>query len=86
MISKVNVKIQLNSSKLFVFIEEYRIGRTTFIINNFWLLIIFEALYLFKVCPNFGILFYHFNSQYFWKWTNAIPMKFFGQAATASKL
>ena len=26
------------------------------------------------------------NSQYFWKWTNANPMKFFGQAATASKL
>ena len=26
------------------------------------------------------------NSQYFWKWTNANPMKIFGQAATASKL
>ena len=26
------------------------------------------------------------NSQYFWKWTNANPMKNFGQAATASKL
>ena len=26
------------------------------------------------------------NSQYFWKWTNANPIKFFGQAATASKL
>ena len=26
------------------------------------------------------------NSQYFWKWTNANPMKFFSRAATASKL
>ena len=26
------------------------------------------------------------NSQYFWKWTNANPMKIFGRAATASKL
>ena len=25
------------------------------------------------------------NSQYFWKWTNANPMKILGQAATASK-
>ena len=26
------------------------------------------------------------NSQYFWQWTNANPMKIFRQAATASKL
>ena len=26
------------------------------------------------------------NSQYFWKWTNANPIKIFGRAATASKL
>ena len=26
------------------------------------------------------------NSQYFWKWTHANPMKFFRQAATVSKL
>ena len=26
------------------------------------------------------------NSQYFWKWTNANPMKIFNRAATASKL
>ena len=27
----------------------------------------------------------YINSQYFWKWTNANPMKIFGQAATASE-
>ena len=27
-----------------------------------------------------------FNSQYFWKWTNANPMKIFGRAATASSI
>ena len=29
---------------------------------------------------------YSLNSQYFWKWTNANPMKIIGQDATASKL
>ena len=28
----------------------------------------------------------YFNSQYFWKWTNANPMEMFSRAATASKL
>ena len=28
----------------------------------------------------------YFNSQYFWKWTNANPMNIIGQDATASKL
>ena len=28
----------------------------------------------------------HINSQYFWNWTNANPMKNFSRAATASKL
>ena len=26
------------------------------------------------------------NNQYFWKWTNANPMKIFSRAATTSKL
>ena len=37
-----------------------------------------------QVC---NLIFWQFiNSQYFWKWTNANPMKFFGRAATASNL
>ena len=41
---------------------------------------------------NFGVTLYSpaffedINSQYFWKWTSANPMKIFGRAATASKL
>ena len=37
---------------------------------------------------NFSLFIYWtwLNSQYFWKWTNANPMKIFSRSATASKL
>ena len=49
---------------------------------------IFPFLYQIFVVVMFSYFVIRFilNSQYFWKWTNANPMKIIGQDATASKL
>ena len=56
----------------------FQVSNILFIGSNyqFW---IYESLFFLRI---FKLL----NSQYFWKWTNANPMKIFRQAATASKL
>ena len=51
----------------------------------------FLQLYFSKLCNFIALVFLNdltidLNSQYFWKWTNANPMKIFRRVVTASKL
>ena len=54
------------------------------IVHNLLVMPIFTANQIFGPQGNFSVN--PINSQYFWKWTNANPMKIIGQDATASKL